>query len=280
MRNDIELYKGIWQFGKEYGIMYNNDTHANGSVDRVFYKEMIKLVDETVEFLYNDYSSSDCLYEKDSRTQLENLSGKLKSSLARQTVYNIVDYCRDIVEKCETRSKYMIFGGTEEEIISRGTYWCTDIARVACILCQLADLPARIVITANTNFAYCGHTVVEVYYNNNWGVIDPTNGLVFEQGEGYPASAWTIKRNPQIVNDAFTKKYGVNEDFFNPGEQYESVAIVNYYTHEKERYDYTTSNLNEYVCGILVHSHEKWAGGIRWIYNEDKQIQVLEKQQK
>jgi len=270
MKNNIELFKGIWQFGKEYGIMYDNDTHANGSVDRAFYKEMVKLVDNTVEFLYNEYTLPDVKYERGSRIQLENIISKLKSPLNRHTIINIVDYCRGIVEKCETRSKDMIFGGTEEEIINRGTFWCTDIARVACILCQIAGLPSRIVITANTSFAYCGHTVVEVYYNSKCGIIDPTNGIVFEQVKGCPASAWDIKRNFEIVNSAFNEKYGTYEDFFAPGEQYESVAIVNYHVNEKDIYDYSLSHLNDYCSGILTHSREKWSGGIRWIYDEEK----------
>jgi GNAT superfamily N-acetyltransferase len=270
MRNNIEIFKGIWQFGKEYGIMFKNDTHAEGSVDRSFYKEMIKLTGETVDYLYNSYTPVEIIYEKGSRIHFEKIVSELKSNSDRQTVHNIVAYCRDIVEKCETRSKDMIFGGREEEIIDRGTYWCTDIARVACILCQVDGLQARILITANTKFAYCGHTVVEVHYDNKWGVIDPTNGLVFEQTEGYPASAWDIKSNPEIVNAAFNEKYGTYEDLFAPGEQYESVAIVNYYVNDSDRYDYKLSRLNEYVAGILAHSREKWAGGIRWIHNEER----------
>lgn len=270
MKSNIELFRGIWQFGKEYGIMYNNDTHAEGSVDRIFYEKMVKLTDETAYFLYNNYTPLEVVYEKGSRIHLKQIVSTLKSNSDRQTVHNIAAYCRDIVEKCETRSKDMIFGGTEEDIITRGTYWCTDIARVACIMCQLAGLPARILITANTKFAYCGHTVAEVYYNNKWGVIDPTNGLVFEQEEGCPASARDIKSNPEIVNAAFNKKYGIYEDFFAPGEQYESAAIVNYSINDRDKYVYTSSPLNEYVKGILDHSREKWAGGIRWIHNEDK----------
>lgn len=252
------MTKGISSFGKQYEIMYKNDTHAENSVDRILVEKMIKLDDSSVEYLYNSYTDLSNYYKHQNRIFLENIVNTLKRTKSSETIDNIILYCRNIVKNCDTDDADMIFGGTEEEIVKRGTYWCTDIARVACILLQIAGLPSRILITANTKFAYCGHVVVEVFYENKWGVTDPTNGTVIRHQNRTPASAW------EIYNDCI-----LGSKTFYQSEQYESVGISNYYVNEKEKYSYEISRLNEYYAKILSHSQENWVGGIRWVHDED-----------
>lgn len=249
------MKKGIGIFGKQYEIGYKNDIHADGSVDRVLFEQMIRLDNDSVEYLYNSYTDLFNRYKSGNRAYFENIVSTLKGQTDVNTVDNIISYCKNIVENCDTETEDFIFGGTEEEIVKRGTYWCTDIARVACIMFQIAGFPSRIIITANTKFAYCGHIVTEVYYNGKWGVTDPTNGVVIRHHDGVPASAWEIHQNPDITNQM--------------GEQYESVGISNYYIDERNKYIYETSKVNDYYREILKHSDEKWAGGIRWIHDED-----------
>ena len=259
------MKQGLDCFGKQYGIMYRNDTHAEGSVDRMLFERMIKLDESSVDFLYGSYTDPARQFQAGSRASLEKIAARLKRKKAIKTIHNIVAYCRKIVRKCNVSTKDMLYGGTEEEIIARGTYWCTDIARVACILFHIAGFPSRILITANTNFAYCGHSVTEVYFNERWCVADPTNGVII------PASAWEIHNDPGIANRVFYKKYPKWEDFFPPGEQYESVGISNYYADEYETFSYETSRVNDYCREILRNSATRWAGGIRWIHGEDAQ---------
>ena len=244
------MEKGIGIFGKQYKIMYQNDTHADDSVDRILLEEMIKLDSNSVEYLYNSYTDLHVRYKSGSRVILENIASGLKGSSYAETVDNIIAYCRNIVENCEIDTEDFVFGGTEEEIIERGTYWCTDIARVACIMFQIVGLPSRIIVTANTKLAYSGHNVTEVYYNNKWGITDPTNGTIARHLDGTPISAWEIHNN--LID-----------------EQYESVGISNYYVDEKENYKYDISKVNDYYREILKHSSEQWVDGLRWIHGED-----------
>ena len=244
------MIKGIGIFGKQYEIMYKNDTHADGSVDRVLCEEMIKLDDSSVEYLYNSYTEIISHYKTGNRVFLENIVNELKGQSDSNTVDNIISYCMNMVENCDIKAEDFIFGGTEEELIKRGTDWCTDISRVACTMFQIAGFPSRIITTANTKFAYHGHTVTEVYYNNKWGIADPVNGMVIRKQDRTPVSAWEIRNDG---ND----------------EQYESIGISNYYIDEKESYRYETSKVNDYYREILKHSDERWANGIRWIHGED-----------
>ena len=271
------MIKGMGSFGKQYEIAYKNDVQAEGSVVRTLFEQMIKLDEDSALYLYSSYTNLTNRYKPGSRSFFEKIVESFKGQTESETIDNIIAYCRNIVENCDTDTEYMIFGGTEEEVVERGTYWCTDIARVACIMFQIAGLPSRMLTTANTKFAYCGHTVTEVYYENKWGVADPTSGVVIRHSNKTPASAWEIQKNYDIANQSFYRKYSnlqseIEEEgyiFFPPGEQYESVGITNYYIDEKDRYSYKTSKVNDYCRAILKNSDEKWASGLRWIHGED-----------
>lgn len=267
------MIKGIGSFGKRYEIMYKNDVQADSSVVRALFEQMIKLDDSSAEYLYNSYTDLLKRYKLGSRIFFENIVDRMKGRTDSETIDNIISYCRNIVINCNTDTEDMIFGGTEEEIVERGTYWCTDIARVACVMFQVAGFPARMITTANTNFPYCGHEVTEVFYNGKWGVTDPTSGVVIKHQDGTPASAWEIHNDYTIANKIFYQQSpeSENESYFlyAPGEQYESVGISNYYIDDMKNYNYTTSKVNDYCREILKHSDEQWAGGIRWIHGEN-----------
>jgi len=267
------MQKGTGVFGKQYEYGYKNETHAPGSVVRVLFDEMIKLDVEVVDYLYSDYTDLSFRYKQGSRSVLEEIVDGLRSDTNSQTVDNIMSFCRNIVERCNTPSKDFLYGGTEEDVIKRATYWCTDVARVACVLFQIAGFPSRIIVTVNSNFAYCGHIVAEVYYDGKWCLTDPNMGIVFRHEDGTPASAWEVHNDYEIANKVYRKNdpdglYG-NSIFFPPGEQFESVAIVNYYANDYGKYNYTTSGTNDFYKKILQHSREKWSGGLRWVHGEE-----------
>jgi len=251
-----DMKTGIGIFGKQYEAMFRNDLHADGSVDRVLVERMVKLDNSSVEYLYGAYTDLSARHRPKNRPILENIVARLMGRTNPETVDNIVIYCRQIVENHTVDIEQMIFGGTEEEIIERGTDWCTDIARVACILFQVAGFPSRILNTANTKLAYCGHCVTEVYYDGTWGVADPTNRIVYRHPGGGPATAWDIQNDGRLAGSP--TRAG----------QYESVGISNYYADENDKYRYATNRINAYYRAILEHSDQQWPGGIRWIHGE------------
>ncbi|MCL2447096.1 MAG: transglutaminase domain-containing protein [Oscillospiraceae bacterium] len=247
------MLTGTAAFGPQYQIMYENDTHAPGSVDRKLFERMIKLDEQSLHYLYSEYTDLVVGYISGSRPALEKIVRR------RKTPEKILRFVRKkVVEPCNTSAYELIYGGTEEDIIARSTYWCTNVARVACILLQVAGFPARILVTGNTNFPYCGHQVVEVHINGKWHVADANAGVV------YPHSAWEIHNDPTLIDCP----HG-NDIFFSTGEQYQSVGIVNYHVNDAQQYDYTTSGVNDYCRAILEQSKQKWAGGLRWLHGED-----------
>lgn len=160
----------------------------------------------------------------------------------------------------------MRFGGTEEQIFRRGSDWCTDAARVGCVLCQIAGLPARLVFLADTAQAYSGHVITEVYRQRVWGAVDPTTAVTYRHPDGRPASTWQLMNQPGLVKAHWK---GEATPCTTVG-QFRAAAISNYFVSEKETYDYTISPLNDYCRSILEMSIQGWPGGLRWLHGEDR----------
>ena len=270
--DNLSAYKGINQFGRAYEIMLKSDIHANNSVDRTIIENMIRLCDDTKEYLYESYTNRQVGQITNLRPELEYFTHKLTNEInsTEDKIIKITSYCSTLGDKIETDNlDDMVFGGTEEEIIKRGSNWCTDIARVACIMYQLSGLSSRIIQLFNIYQAYSGHVVNEVFRNNTWGVVDPTCGFVYEYLDGTPASAWDImnKKDGIIIKD---DRENILEIDFN---QFSGVAISNYYINDHVNYDYSISKINQYYRDILEMSNKGWSDGIRWLHNEDNENQ-------
>jgi Transglutaminase-like superfamily len=259
----LNAYQGIGQFGPAYEAMYRRDTHAPGSVDRVLLSQMVRVCPETLNFLYADPPSRPN-YVTFSRPQLESSLESLATSgsSVEGIVQKVASYCHDLAG---IEDAPMVFGGTEEEICARGTDWCTDLTRVACVLLQIAGAPARIVTLADLSRAYMGHSVVEAWRDDSWGVVDPVSGRVYRAGSGEPASVWQLMTD----RDAIRANWKTAEDVAHWTGQFSAAAISEYLVADASRYDYSTSAINGYYESILAQSSEGWLGGLRWLHGED-----------
>jgi len=73
------------------------------------------------------------------------------------------------------------------------------VARVGCALCQVAGFPARIVYLVDTEKAYSGHVIIEVYRAKVWGAVDPLTNVIYRHPGGEPASTWDLINNPRLI---------------------------------------------------------------------------------
>lgn len=249
---DVKACTGTALFGCAYDFMYRNDSHAAGSVDRVLLDEMVFLCSATESYLYGEFTSLDLHYPAGSRPVLEGWVRKAVAGChtAEERIKAIVAFTAGLGDRATDDLNAMLLGGTEEEIVHRGSDWCTDLARVGCALFQVAGLPARLVILADTEQAYSGHVITEVYRDGLWGAVDSTAGVVYAGTNGEPLSAAAISRMGELG-------------------QFRSVAIANYYVWEASKYDYTVSGINGYYRSILEMSQRGWPGGLRWLFGED-----------
>ena len=235
---NLSQYKGPSQFGKAYHIMYQNDSHAPGSVDRALLEEIVRICPETRDHLYTTFTPLQTHYIQGSRPALERLLPP------NATAADIARLTGEMAEQCPPGLDGFLLGGTEEEIAARGTDWCTDLARLGCVLAHMACLPARLAILADTAQAYSGHVIVEIYEGGEWHAVDTTNGIV------YPESVAELMDRPD------------------PG-QFRAAALVNYGPSDAHRYDYTISTINDYMRPVLEAAIEGWPGGLRWLHGED-----------
>jgi hypothetical protein len=267
---DLSKYRGISQFGRAYQIMMENDTHASGSVDRVLAQGMIQLCPETVAYLYGGYTPVQVQYEKGSRPELERWAEEAVADChsSEEQIEGIVRFTSDLGKKVVDEDlDAMRFGGIEEEIIRRGSDWCTDVARVGCIMCQVVGLPARLVALFNTEQAYSGHVIIETYRGGIWAAVDPTTAVIYRHSGMKPASTWELMQQPQLI-EAHWKDDG-STPYTSVG-QFRHAAISNYFVSDWRHYDYTVSPINDYKRPILEMSMQGWPGGLRWLHGEDK----------
>jgi hypothetical protein len=263
---DLDSLTGTAAFGEAYQFMLENDAHAANGVDREIARGMVRLCAETAEYLYDAYTSLDVRYAKGSRPELEAIVSACLRATARteEQVSSIAGFTRGLGQRAEQDLQKMQLGGTEEQIIARGSDWCTDVARVACVLYQIAGFPCRIVHLFDLDRAYSGHVIVEVRRTEVWGAVDSSSGVVYRQPEGDPATTWDLMNDPALV----TAHQGPEAWYTSVG-QFRAAGISNYYCWQTDKYDYTIAGLNEYYTSILSMADQKWPGGLRWLYGED-----------
>lgn len=265
---DLSPFTGTGRFGPAYRRMLENDCHAPGSVDRVLFSRMVRLSGETADFLYGHYTPTVSSSRPGSRARLE--SCVREATAGRHTTPDRMDGIAGFTSKLADRAAVQerdidIVGGTEEEIIERGSDWCVDVARAACVLCQVAGIPARIVYLFDTKSAYRGHAVIEAWYKGKWGAADPLTNVVYRHGDSTSATTWDLMRDAALI-EANAREGAI----YSRAEQFRAAAIVNYFAWEADQYDYTTARLNDYYREILKHAEASWPGGRRWLFGEDK----------
>ena len=264
---DISRYQGIDQFGKAYRITLENDTHAPGSVDRVLADTMVRLCAETVEYLYTRYSPTCTRYEKGSRPLLERYVVDAGASQGPfpDRVARIVDFCQSLEERADDDLDGMRFGGTEEQIVARGSDWCTDVARVACAMCQVAGVPARLVSLFNLSQAHSAHEIIEAFIEGVWGAVDALNGVVYRHPMGRPATTWELMSDGRLVRGSWECR----RSFYADPLQFEGAAVCNYPIWRASNFCYTVSPLNDYTRRVLEMANAGWPGGLRWLHGEE-----------
>ncbi|MEW6358969.1 MAG: hypothetical protein AB1696_21735 [Planctomycetota bacterium] len=265
---DLSRFRGAGAFGGAYEFMLEHDAHAPGSVDCELTRGMIRLCPETVGYLYGPFTPLHAPYIRGTRQKLESvLSGLARKGGGTENILtSIVEFTRRLGDRAEQDLQKMRIGGTEEEIIERGSDWCTDVARVACVLCQIAGFPCRIANLFDLHRAYSGHVIVEAHRAGSWGALDSSTGVVYLKAGGQPASVWDLMNDAELV-----RTHGSDpRAFYTTVDQFRAAGLANYFSWEQGRYQYPVSGLNDYYVSILEMSNKGWPGGLRWLHGEDK----------
>lgn len=90
-------------------------------------------------------------------------------------------------------------GGTEEEVIRKGSPLAAELNRVLVTLACLVGIPARLVFLYAEQPPY-RHAVTELYIRGRWSVFDPVSNRTFVWSKHGYASAWEIQQMPRLVD--------------------------------------------------------------------------------
>jgi len=265
---DLSAHRGPGVFGRAWQYVFEHDTHAAGSVDRVLFAGMVRICRETADCLYGRFTPTELVDTSGVSPELiryaaEAAHGRVTSE---QRVEGIVRFTAGLADGVdEPDLDGMVVGGTEEEIIARGSDWCVNVARVACALCQLVGIPARLVYLCNSVQAYCGHAIIEAHRQGTWGAVDSSTNVVYRHGDGKPATTWDLMNEPGLTGAH--RRPGAA---YTHPDQFKAAAVVNYFVWDRTRYDYTVSGINDYYRSILEMANRNWPGGLRWLHGEDR----------
>lgn len=241
------MKKGYDVFGPAYGVMLRNDLHALESIDHKFMREMILLDEESRDFLYQTAP----VRIKMEAHELYSFAKRFKGNDDRQTMEHILRYTAKIASDYQTAFENMKFGGTEREILERGTDWCADMARVGAVLLQCNGIPARIVHLVNLEKAYNGHVVTEAFYEGKYGVGDFLYGYSFYDKR--PLDAYDLMCRKRYL-EGYPEEYA----------SLYAAAAINEYDPMGDN-DYTVSLPNQYTIRIIETEHNG-----KWFMGEDK----------
>ena len=229
-----------------------------GTVDHVFFAEAVVLTSATVEALYDGFTPLSQRFVPGSRPFLEKIVERVTSGLTdeRAKAIALLDWIRDIPHMYARHGKPgqngnndPFHGGTEEEIIRKGSSMCNEQARVLCILAQIAGIPSRYIghmvpIDYDDPKSGTGHGVSELYIEGAWAYFD-NRGKYFVKSDGKLASTWDvisehslIDNQPQEVLDHLEQRSSMESShrWFSPAATH---VIVNYLATDHHRYDYS-----------------------------------------
>ena len=242
------MKKGYGVFGKAYESMLRNDLHALNSIDHQLMRDMILLEADSYPILYGAPPAAPDMKAH----ALYGFAQSFRGDSDSVSIQSILIYTSKIASDFSLSFEEMRFGGTEQQILTRGTDWCADMARVAVVLLNCLGMPARILHLANTEKAYNGHVIAEAFYEGKWGAIDPLYGYSFY--ESAPLDAYTLMCEPDRLKDYSAEYRGY----------FRKIAISAYDPLDADN-DYSISGINDYYRALLSADHHG-----RWLMGEDE----------
>lgn len=204
---------------------------ASGSIDRLWLQRQVLLTPETRSLLYGSVPEACAVFGRPRlQAVLDGVAPERKQPLAK--LLALTRWCHRIPldfpdpDGSTIRGFYGDFsayqwGGSEEQIIAKGSPWPQELARVLIALLRQAGLPARMVFLYRSQPAGL-HAVVEAWVSASWVVCDPcANRLYAWPHHGYAAAA-DLQAQPRLVDQQ--PEHGRNP--YVDSAFYETVAIA------------------------------------------------------
>ena len=135
-------------------------------------------------------------YERGFRPVLEDVVARVCAGAEndREKVLALFCYVRDLYLKYNGEDFF--YGGTEEELIKKGEWYCERVSRLMVALCQIAGFWGRIIF-----HIAAGHVCVEIFVDDRWSYLDPRFGILYVDNNDNLLSVDQLLQNPEFLAD-------------------------------------------------------------------------------
>jgi hypothetical protein len=202
-------------------------------IDRAQTHAMVRLCEATEPILYcADFSPRRLRYIAGSRPRLQAIADHLHHDPHRalQWVREHVQHPNFLGKPCPPDR-----GMSEEQLIDAGIGWCNEQSRVFIALCEVMEMPARLVFLFHGN-GKTSHTATEVLRNGKWAMFDVTYGVRVALADKTFAEARELRgRFRDIAHDPYEaplREYYRGKtppfDLSRGGDLFEAIGICNY----------------------------------------------------
>jgi hypothetical protein len=84
-------------------------------------------------------------------------------------------------------------------VVDSGTRYCGKLALALATIAESADYKTRLIDLINGASSYDAHALVEIYYDDQWHLYDPTSGLSYKNELGQVASCKELRLRPDLI---------------------------------------------------------------------------------
>jgi len=184
-------------------------------VDRYHANQFVVFRPETAEYLYSEYTPTKVGYQKGLLPAFEKLAAGVTHGCVTDTERAVA-----LLKSGASRVKHPQGPpcGTQvpadrnledEALLASGAGWCNEQARVFIRLCQVCNIPARIIQLFYSD-EKTGHCIAEFYADGRWCMADATCFCVFPGEDGQLLSAAECHdggRNQEYCGRAYEKRW-------------------------------------------------------------------------
>ncbi len=238
------MKRGYGVFGKAYETMLRQGVHDVRAVDHAILKNMVRLDDDSFERLYQTPTP---VSEAVTKHELYAFAQQFNRDTASDTVNAVLRFTRQLADDFDVPFASMVFGGTEKEIIARGTDLCTDMSRVGAALLQCLSIPSRIVVLVNGSKAYNGHQAVEAYLDNQYVFCDFLYGVMAKDSDTYRVA--DLLDNGDVVRSVYRDEVPSEKHLTYVVGLFDQAAISEYDI--TKPHIYITSGPNDYYLKLM-----------------------------
>jgi Transglutaminase-like superfamily len=174
---------------REYALAMNVE-----GIDRYQANQFLMYRPDTADYLYSEYTPLDVNYQKGLLPTYEALAAEVTEGCKTETetiMALLLKGASRLKHPCGPPCGPPVGTGRnldDEALLNSGVGWCNEQARVFIRLCQVCNIPARIVHTFYSD-TKSGHCIAECYADGRWCMVDATWFCVFPGPDGKLLSA-------------------------------------------------------------------------------------------